>query len=227
MDVGPLGIPHAQAATLTQPGKCALHDPPPPAQATPMLGTAHGQQGHSVASPETAPNGGRVVAAIPDHTVRSLPRSPPLTMQRGNRIHQRQGFLRVVPVRAGQAHGERYAAPVTNQMALAPALGPIGGIRDRFGHRRTPRGCNNCPRPRATTQSGHRARANPAAQSGSDPTRQPVASAASDASTPFPIRNRVPAGASAKGYRYEGRRQYLSGARVPRRAVDHRVGIRS
>jgi hypothetical protein len=57
--------------------------PTPPAQATPMLGTAHGQQGHNVASPETAPNGGRVVAAIPDHTVRSLPRSPPLTMQRG------------------------------------------------------------------------------------------------------------------------------------------------
>jgi hypothetical protein len=50
-------------------------------------------------------------------------------MQRGNRIHQRQGFLRVVPVRAGQAHCERYAAPVTNQMALAPPLGPIGGIR--------------------------------------------------------------------------------------------------
>ena len=78
---------------------------------------------------QTAPNGGRVVAAIPDHTVRSLPRSPPLTMQRGNRIHQRQGFLRVVPIRAGQTHGERHASPVANQMALAPALRPIGGIR--------------------------------------------------------------------------------------------------
>jgi hypothetical protein len=65
VDVGALVIPHAQAAKLTQPGKCALHDPPPPAQATPMLRTAHRQQGHNVASPETAPNGGRVVAATP------------------------------------------------------------------------------------------------------------------------------------------------------------------
>ena len=82
-----------------------------------------------MASPETALNGGRVVAAIPEHTVRPLPRSPPFAMQRGNRIHQREGFLRVVPVRAGQANRERHAPPVANQMALAPALGPIGGIR--------------------------------------------------------------------------------------------------
>jgi len=27
VDVGPLVIPHAQAAKLTEPGKCALHDP--------------------------------------------------------------------------------------------------------------------------------------------------------------------------------------------------------
>src|SRR6478672_5639498 len=129
VDVGPFVIPHAQAAKLTEPGKCALHDPPPPAEATPVRGTAHGQPGHDVTSPETAPYGGRVVAAIPEHTVRPLPRSPPFAVQRGNRIHQRQGFLRVVPVRAGQAHRERHTPPVAYQMTLAPALGPIGGIR--------------------------------------------------------------------------------------------------
>ena len=36
VDVGPLVIPHAQAAKLTEPGKCALHDPAPPAQSTPV-----------------------------------------------------------------------------------------------------------------------------------------------------------------------------------------------
>ena len=36
--------------------------------------------------------------------------------------------MRVVPIRAGQTNGERHASPVANQMALAPALGPIGGI---------------------------------------------------------------------------------------------------
>jgi len=61
--------------------------------------------------------------------IRSVPRSPPaFAVQRGNRINQRQGFLRVVPVRAGQANRERHAPPVADQMTLAPALGPIGGI---------------------------------------------------------------------------------------------------
>src|SRR4029077_19558186 len=82
----------------------------------------------NVSSPETAPNGGRVVAAIPEHTVRSLPRSPPFAVQSGNLLRQRAGFLRVVRVRPGQANRERHAPPVADQMALAPALGPIGGI---------------------------------------------------------------------------------------------------
>ena len=129
VDVGPLVIPHAQAAKLTEPGKRALHDPPPPAQATPVLGAAHGQQGHDVASSKATPNGSRVVAAIPEHTVWPLPRSAPFAVQRGNCIDQRQGFLRVVPICAGQTHGERHASSVADQMALAPALGPIGGIR--------------------------------------------------------------------------------------------------
>ncbi len=29
---------------------------------------------------------------------------------------------------AGQTHGEQYAPPVANQMALATALGPIGSV---------------------------------------------------------------------------------------------------
>ena len=47
----------------------------------------------------------------------------------GRPCQRRQGFLRVVPVRAGQAHRERHAPTVAYQMALAPPLGPIGGIR--------------------------------------------------------------------------------------------------
>jgi hypothetical protein len=62
VDVGPLVIPHPEAAKLTEPGKGALDDPPPPAQATPWRGAAHGQEGHDVTNPETAPNRRRVVA---------------------------------------------------------------------------------------------------------------------------------------------------------------------
>jgi len=75
---------------------------------------------------------------------------------------QRQGFLRVVLVRAGQAHGERHASPVTNQMARAPALGPINRIRPVLVT------AAHCPPPPVTNQSDRRARANPAAQSGSE-----------------------------------------------------------
>ena len=40
-----------------------------------------------------------------------------------------QSFLRVVPVRAGQADRERHTLPIADQMALAPEFGPIGRIR--------------------------------------------------------------------------------------------------
>ena len=67
-----------------------------------MSGAPHGQHGLDVTNPKPAPNAGRVVAAIPKHTVRPLSRSHPFGMQIGNRIHHRQGFLRVVPVCGGQ-----------------------------------------------------------------------------------------------------------------------------
>jgi hypothetical protein len=79
VDVGPLVIPHPEAAKLTEPGKGALDDPPPPAQATPMRGAAHGQEGHDVTNPETAPNRRRVVAPIPSTQsghCRGRPRAP-------------------------------------------------------------------------------------------------------------------------------------------------------
>ena len=129
VNVGPLVVPDPQAAKLTQPGKRALYNPAKSAQSAPVLGAADGQQGHDLTRPETASDRGRIVAAIPEHTVRPLPRSTAFAVQRRNRIHQRQGFLRVVPVRAGQTHRERHAPPIANQMALAPALGPIGRIR--------------------------------------------------------------------------------------------------
>jgi hypothetical protein len=129
VNVRPFVVTDAEAAELIQPSKGTLDDPPPPAQAAPVRGATLGQQRHDVTGPEAAPNGGRVVAAIPDHRVRPLPRSPAFAVERGDRIHQRQGFLRVVPIRAGQTNREWHAAPVANQMTLAAALGPIGGIR--------------------------------------------------------------------------------------------------
>ena len=103
---------------------------------------------------------------------------------------------------------------------------------DRSGHRRGPRGWNNCPRSRATNQSGRRARANPGAHSESDPTHPGVATRAAVASTSSPIRTRVLAGASAKECRCEVRRQCRSDTRDPIRVavrllVDGRESVRA
>src|SRR5262249_6335279 len=59
---------------------------------------------------------------------RPIPWPSTLTLEWRNRIHQRQGFLRVVPVGTGQPDGERHASRVTNQMTLAPSLGAIRRI---------------------------------------------------------------------------------------------------
>ena len=72
---------------------------------------------------------------------------------------------------------------------------------------------------RATNQSGGRARANPVAQNGSDPTQPPAAIRARAARTSSPICTRVPARASARECRCEGRRQCRSDTRDPRRAA--------
>src|SRR5262245_602690 len=77
---------------------------------------------------QPTPNRGRIVTAIAKHAIRSLARSPTFALQPGNRIDQPHGFLRVVPVRAGQANRERHAPAVAEHMALATALGPIGRI---------------------------------------------------------------------------------------------------
>jgi len=129
MDVWPLVIADAEATELIQPSKGPLDDPAPPAQPAPVLGTAHSDPRLDMPRPQPTPNGGCVVAAIPEHTVWPPSRSPPFAVQRWNRIDQRKGFLRVGPIRAGETHGERHASPVANQMTLAPALGPIGRVR--------------------------------------------------------------------------------------------------
>ena len=171
-----------------------------------MLGAAHGQQGHDVASSKATPNGSRIVAAIPEHTVWSLSRSAPCALQRGNRIDQRQAScesFRFAPVRRTASGTPR---PSQSRWRLLPRLARSVGFGPVWSPPYTAR-MEQCPRPPGTNQSDRRARANPAAQSGSDPTPPPVASRASDASTSSPTRMRVPAGASARERRCGGRRR--------------------
>jgi hypothetical protein len=67
-----------------------------------MLRAAHGQPGHDVPRPETAPNRCRVVGAITEHTVRPPPRSPAFAVQGWDRIYQGQAScesFRFAPVK--------------------------------------------------------------------------------------------------------------------------------
>src|SRR4029453_16702129 len=51
-----------------------------------------------------------------------------MCLEQWNRINQSQSFLRVIPVRAGDADGEGFALPVADQITLAPALVSVVGV---------------------------------------------------------------------------------------------------
>jgi len=82
---------------------------------------------------EPTPNRRRIIAAIPKHAIRPLSRSSTLAVQRGNRIHQPQGFLRVVPVRADQANRERHAPARRRSDGVRKHLSPPSGRRGGIG----------------------------------------------------------------------------------------------
>ena len=202
VDVGPLVIPHAQVAKLTEPGKmCA---PRPTAKAASMLRAAHGRQGHDVPNPETVR-----MAAAPS------PRCPSTQSGRcrgrlhalrsgGNRIHQRESFLRVVPFAPVRRPANGTPPPSQIRWLLPRLVRSVG-----FGPVWSPpctHGGNNYPRSRPINLSS---RVRPIQERKVDqiPHRRPVASRARDASTSSPTRTRVPAGASATEYRCKGRRQ--------------------
>jgi hypothetical protein len=82
-----------------------------------------------VTCPETAPNGGRVVAAISEHTVRPLPRSPASPCSRGiasiNARASRESF-RFAPVRRTASGTPR---PSQIRWRLRPRLARSVGFR--------------------------------------------------------------------------------------------------
>ena len=73
-------------------------------------------------TPETAPYGRSVVAAVPEHTVRPLAWSAPFAVKWRNRIHQRQSFLRVVPVAPVKRTASGTSCPSQIRWRLLPRL---------------------------------------------------------------------------------------------------------
>ena len=132
MDVGPFVVADAEASKLIEPGKRPPHDPAPPAEATPVRRAALRDKRENPTGSQSVADRRRVVAAITEHAGWTTARSASFALQWGNRIDQGQGFLRVVPIRAGQAHGERDALSITDQMPFASTLGAVGRIGTRL-----------------------------------------------------------------------------------------------
>jgi hypothetical protein len=129
VDVGALVVADAQAPELVQPGERPFHHPPPPPHAAAVSRSAHSEEWKNVTSSQPPSDPLGIVRTIAEYAVGTTPWSPSFALQRRDCIDKRQGLLRIVPVGSGQADGEWRAAPVADQMALAPALGPIGRIR--------------------------------------------------------------------------------------------------
>jgi hypothetical protein len=91
--------------------------------------SARGEKWQNVAGSQSPSDALGVVGTIAEHAVGTTPGSSSFALQRRDRIDKRQRFLRIVPVGAGQAHRQWRALPVADQMALAPAFGPVGRIR--------------------------------------------------------------------------------------------------
>ena len=204
VDVGPLVIPHARAAKLIEPGKRPLDDPAPPTQSTPVRSATHREPRDDMPRPRSAANRRRVLTAIPEHTVRPLPRSPPSAMQRGNPIHEREGFLRVVPVRASQANGT--PRPSQIRWRLLPRLPRSVGFGPVWSPPQTARMEQLSTTARDQSIWSERASQSKSAKWIKSHTPA-CCQSRSAASTSSPTRTRVPAGASARECRFRGQRE--------------------
>jgi hypothetical protein len=186
VDVGPLVVSDTEASKLIEPGKMSARRPSAkfPNRCRAWCG----------ASPTAA--GCREFATrigLPPHRSRGL---PPHNLDDAASVPARPGVEESHPPapvppasRFGwRRSGELQAArPVRRRSDDACSRAwPDQSDLDRSGHRRRPRGWNNCPRRLATNQSGRSVRASPAAQSASDPKRPPVANRAGAASTSSP-----------------------------------------
>jgi hypothetical protein len=129
MDVDPPVVADTQAAELVQPGECPLHHPTPLPQAAAVPRLAHSEDWENMTNSQRVADAPGIVGTIAEYAVWTTPGSPSFALQRRDRIDQRQGFLRIVPVGSGQADGKWHARPVADQMTLASALGPVSGIR--------------------------------------------------------------------------------------------------
>jgi hypothetical protein len=195
---------HAQAAKLIEPGKRPLDDPAPPAQSAPVRGATHGEPRQDVTRPQSATNRRLVVAPIPEHAVRALPRSPPFAVQRPESHPPTRGppASRSGSRRSGEPRAARPARRRSD--GACSRAWPIIGIRPRLvtaADRADGTAVHDCPRPINLVQASEPIQERKVDQI---PDAPPVASRARAASTSSPTRTRLPCGSICQGVRCGG-----------------------
>ena len=128
MNVRPLFVANAQSSELIQPSERPLHDPAPSAQATAMFGVSFRKRRDDASVTQTLPDRFGIITTVAQHAVRTMARTPALTLHGRNGINQRERLLRVVAVGPSELDGQRDSASIANHMTLAAELRSVGRV---------------------------------------------------------------------------------------------------
>jgi hypothetical protein len=93
-----------------------------------VLGVTLCKKGNNASVPQASPNRFGIIPAITHYTIRTVTRSPALSLQKRNGIHQGERLRRVVAVGPSQLNRQRNTTAIANQMPLAAQFGPIGRV---------------------------------------------------------------------------------------------------
>ena len=121
-----------QSAAVVEPGEGAFDDPPVAAEARAVCGLTPRDHRLDSALPDETPVLVVVVATVGDDAVWTFSRPADAAAHRRHPVEQREQLSDVVAVAAGERPGQRYAAPVYEEMLFAAAPAAIDGAGTRL-----------------------------------------------------------------------------------------------
>ena len=114
MNVRSLFVANAQSPELVQPSEGPFDHPSPSSQSAAMFGVALREPRHNAAGTQTLPDCLRVITAVAQYAVRTMPWASQLSLQAWDGVNQCEGLLRVVTIGSGQLDGERNPATIAD-----------------------------------------------------------------------------------------------------------------
>ena len=125
-------VPNTKATELMQPREGSFHHPSVDPEATAVVGPPFREHGGDLPVPEYLAMGFGVIPAVALERVWFLPRSPRLTPDRRNRVHQGKKLGHVVGIGPGEEGRQGNALGLRDDVVLAAQLPSIRRIRARF-----------------------------------------------------------------------------------------------